>query len=288
MILALKLVLTPTVVVLSTLAGRRFGRVASGWFVGLPLTSGPIAAFFAVEHGRLFAARAAVGSLGGAIGEVAFCVAYAATARRRGWRMSVVVASVAFAVAATVLRLLGLGVRPLDVVPLAAACVLALVASLWLVPHVPPRGDETVLPSRWDLPFRAVVATAFLLTLTGLATALGPSLAGVIAVYPLYTVVLAAFAHAHAGEHGAVQILRGLVLGLYSFVGFYLVLSLLLPRAGIATAFVAAYAATFAIQAVSIVPLLRSRAQPPLIAATKSTRERSPIGVSSAARSRST
>jgi hypothetical protein len=260
-ILALKLVLTPTIVVLSTLAGRRFGRVAAGWFVGLPLTSGPIAAFFAVQHGRPFAARAGVGSLGGAIGEVAFCVTYAATARRRDWRASTLAASAAFAATAFLLQLLGPGARAADVVPLAAAAAAALVATIWLVPHVPARGEETVLPSRWDLPLRAVVATAFLLALTGLATALGPSLAGVIAVYPLYTVVLAAFAHAHAGEAGAVQILRGLVLGLYSFVGFYLTLPLLLMHMGIAVSFVAAYAVALAIQAVSIVPLLQAQPQ---------------------------
>lgn len=261
MVLALKLVLTPTIVVVSTLAGRRFGRVASGWFVGLPLTSGPIAAFFAVEHGRRFAARAAVGSLGGAIAEVAFCIAYAATARRHGWRGATLAASAAFAAAATVLRLLRLDARAIDVVPLAAAAVAALVASRWLVPHVPPRGDEEVLPSRWDLPFRAAVATAFLLVLTGLATVLGASLAGVIAVYPLYTVVLAAFAHVHSGEAGAVQILRGLVLGLFSFVGFYVVLPLLLVHGSIVVAFVAAYAAALAIQAASIVPLLQAQPQ---------------------------
>ena len=261
MVLALKLVLTPTIVVVSTLAGRRFGRVASGWFVGLPLTSGPIAAFFAVEHGKRFAAHAAVGSLGGAIAEVAFCIAYAATARRHGWRGAVLAASAAFAVAATALRLLALGPRAVDVVPLAAAAVVALVASTWLVPHVPPRGDEDVLPSRWDLPIRAVVATAFLLLLTGLATVLGPSLAGVLAVYPLYSVVLAAFAHAHAGEAGAVQILRGLLLGLYSFVGFYLVLPLFLMHAGIAVSFVVAFAAALVIQAVSLVPLLQAQPQ---------------------------
>lgn len=261
MILALKLVLTPAVVVLSSLAGRRFGRLAAGWFVGLPLTSGPIAAFFAVEHGPAFAAHAAVGSLGGAIAEVAFCLAYARTARRRGWRRSVIAGSAGFAVAAGALQLLGLHARPLDVVPLAAVAALALVAALQLVPHVTPRSEDEVLPSRWDLPFRAVVATSFLLLLTGLATVLGPQLAGVLAVYPLYTVVLAAFAHVHAGEAGAVQILRGLVLGLYSFVGFYLVLSLLLAHAGTVTAFVAAYAAAFAIQAASLVPLLHAQPQ---------------------------
>ena len=65
--LVVKLLLTPAIVVLATLAGRRYGRVATGWLIGLPLTSGPINAFFAVEHGPRFAGRAAVGSLSGAI-----------------------------------------------------------------------------------------------------------------------------------------------------------------------------------------------------------------------------
>lgn len=259
MILLLKLVLTPAVVVLSTLAGRRFGRIASGWFVGLPLTSGPIAVFFAVQHGHGFAARAAVGSLGGAIGEVAFCIAYAFVARGSRWPASVVAASAAFAGAATVLRLVDVTTHVAPVVVLATVAVLALVAGLVLVPHVPP--DDALaarLPSRWDLPFRAVVATVFLLTLTGLATVLGPGLAGVLAVYPLYTVVLAAFAHAHEGEHGAVQILRGLIVGLYSFVAFYTVLPLALTRLGIAPSFVAAFAASLAVQAASLLALRRT------------------------------
>ena len=261
MVLAFKLVVTPAVVVLSTLAGRRFGRIASGWIVGLPLTSGPIAAFFAIEHGRRFAAGAGVGSLGGAIAEVAFCTTYAAAARRTAWRGSALAASCAFAVTAVVLRLLAPGPETEDVVVLSAAAVAALLAGLRLVPHVEllPNGAE-VLPSRYDLPFRAVTATVFLLALTALATALGPQLAGLVAVYPLYTVVLTAFAHAHGGEAEAVQVLRGLIVGLYSFVCFYTVLPLLLVRTGITPAFAAAFGASLLVQAGSIVPLLRAQA----------------------------
>jgi hypothetical protein len=259
-VLAFKLVLTPAVVVLSTLAGRRFGRAASGWIVGLPLTSGPIAAFFAVEHGRGFAARAGVGSLGGAIAEVAFCVTYAAAARRTSWRGCALAASLAFAATAAVLRLLDPGSATGDVIALSVTAVAALVAGLRLVPHVEPLDEAAVLPSRYDLPFRAVTATVFLLALTGLATALGPQLAGLVAVYPLYTVVLTAFAHAHGGEAEAVQVLRGLIVGLYSFVCFYTVLPLLLVRTGIAPAFACAFAASLLVQAGSIVPLLRAQA----------------------------
>jgi len=257
MVLAFKLVVTPAVVTLSTLAGRRYGRIASGWLIGLPLTSGPIAAFFAVEHGHLFAARAAVGSLGGAIGEVCFCTVFAVTARRRGWRASVAAASVAFAAAALVLHELPLEPKAAIVVPLALAACAALVLGLRLIPHVPSRSGEAALPSSLDLPFRAGVATVFLLALTGAATLLGPQLAGVLAVYPLYTVVLAAFAHRHEGEPGSVQVLRGLIVGLYSFVCFYLVLPLALMHFSTVAAFALAFAAALAVQAASLLALVR-------------------------------
>lgn len=260
MILAFKLVLTPAVVALATLAGRRFGRAASGWLIGLPLTSGPIVAFFAVQHGHRFAARAATGSLGGAIAEVAFCTGYATAARRTGWRGAVLAGSASFAVVALVLEALPLDDRVVSVVPLAAVAAGCLLAGLALVPRQPPLPEASArLPSRWDIPARALVATAFLLALTGLATTLGPRLSGLLAVYPLFTVVLAAFAHAHEGEAEAVQVLRGLLLGLFSFVAFYALLALLLTRLGLVEAFAAALLAALGVQAASLVPLLRRR-----------------------------
>lgn len=252
-----KLLLTPAIVVFATLAGRRFGRTASGWLIGLPLTSGPITAFFAVEHGRAFAARSAVGSLGGAIGEAAFCVAYAATSRRRGWPAAIAVGSLAFAAAATLMQSLSLQAGARDVVPLALTAAACLVAALRLVPKVPPRDDPVRSTSRWDVPARAVVATVFLLTLTGLATTLGAGLSGLIAVYPLYTVVLALFAHRQEGAGGAVQILRGLLVGLFSFVCFYAAVSLSLTELGAFRAFALALCVALTVQALSLRPLLR-------------------------------
>ncbi len=56
--LALKLAATPLLIGAATLAGRRWGQAIGGWLVGLPLTSGPIALFLALDHGTQFAARA--------------------------------------------------------------------------------------------------------------------------------------------------------------------------------------------------------------------------------------
>jgi hypothetical protein len=38
----LKVAVTPALITAATLAGRRWGEAVGGWFVALPLTSGPV------------------------------------------------------------------------------------------------------------------------------------------------------------------------------------------------------------------------------------------------------
>ena len=83
--LVLKLVLTPALIGAVSIAGRRWGPGVSGWLVGFPLTSGPIAFILALEHGVEFAAAAAAGSMAGASAQSAFCVAYGRSAGRWHW-----------------------------------------------------------------------------------------------------------------------------------------------------------------------------------------------------------
>ncbi|MCI0356680.1 MAG: hypothetical protein L0099_16845 [Acidobacteria bacterium] len=86
--LALKLTLTPLLIGAVSLAGRRWGPAISGWLVGLPLTSGPVVLFLALEQGREFAAQTARGTLLGLISLAAFCLVYSLLAARSGWRAS--------------------------------------------------------------------------------------------------------------------------------------------------------------------------------------------------------
>ncbi|MFI5262847.1 MAG: hypothetical protein ACHQZR_09870, partial [Candidatus Limnocylindrales bacterium] len=60
-ILVLKLGLTPILIAGASLAARRWGPSMGGWIVALPLTSGPVLVFLAVDHGLPFAASASVG-----------------------------------------------------------------------------------------------------------------------------------------------------------------------------------------------------------------------------------
>ncbi len=95
-------------------------------------------------------------------------------------------------------------------------------------------------PPQWDIPARMATATAFVLLLTELAPALGPYLTGLLAPFPLYATILAAFAHHLQGPSPAIGVLRGLLLGLFAFASFFLVLAALIEPVGIALAFGAA------------------------------------------------
>ena len=136
--LAIKLLLTPALIGIVSLLGRRWGPAVSGWFIGLPLTSAPIALFFALDHGTAFAARAAQGTLLGLISGACFCLAYCWLSFRVGWLGSLLVGWCTFFASTLVLEHISL---PLI---LAFAVVIAfLILVLKLFPRTP---DQLRIP----------------------------------------------------------------------------------------------------------------------------------------------
>jgi hypothetical protein len=250
----LKLVLTPALIGTASLAGRRWGPAVSGWFVGLPLTSAPIAFFLALSDGASFASIVAVGTMAGTVSQAAFSVIYGWLASRSGWPGALLGGCLAFALATVALQHLILPLMPLFVMVIAA-----LVTALRLMPGGGVRSRVATSPvPRWDLPARMVVATGFVLLLTGLAPKLGPRLTGLLSPFPLYAATLTVFTHHLQGPGAAASVLRGLLLGLFAFAGFFLVLAALLERAGIGSAFAAASALALALQAGALWALRRT------------------------------
>ena len=216
--LALKLVLTPVLIGAASLAGRRWGSVLSGWLVGIPFTSAPIAFFLALDPGPSFAARAAEAIMAGAISQAAFCLGFAWLAGRAGWLASLAAASTGYAVATVALTFVGLHV--------AGAFVVVIIV--------------------------LVVATVFVVVLTTAAPLLGPRIAGLLAPFPMYGAVLAAFAYRLEGPEASIAVLRGLLLGLFAFACFFLALSTLLER-DVLLAFAVAIVAGAIVQGAALV-----------------------------------
>lgn len=244
--LTLKLVVTPALIGAATLAGRRWGQSIGGWLVGLPLTTGPVAFFIALDHGEPFAAAAALGSLAGAAAEAAFCIAYGWLAVRGAWPLALLAGSGAFAVVGVALQ--GLALGPLSLLLIGIG---ALALALRLMPAT-AAAPAPVRPPRGDLPSRMVLATLVVLLITAFAPRLGARLSGLLATYPLFAAILAAFAHRLQGPAAAVGVLRGLLFGLFAFATFCFVLGVSLIPLGLSAAFGAAIAVAVLVQGLSL------------------------------------
>jgi len=241
----LKLVLTPLLIGAASLAGRRWGAFIGGWLIALPLTSGPVTFFIALEQGPSFAADVAAGSLLGVAAIAAFAAAYAWLAGPVGWPAAVTGAAGAFFA-------VGLAGQPMVGQPVVILLALVL-ASLLLagraLPHPVSDGPAEAWPG-WEIPARMVIGTAIVLALTAAAQALGPGLSGVVAIFPTFTAILVVFTQRREGPAQALAVLRGLLAGLYGTAGFFVILIVWLAPLGVAGGFGLALAGSAVIQAV--------------------------------------
>lgn len=243
-LLLAKLIVAPAFVVTVTLLGRRLGPSAAGMLAALPVVGGPILGLIVAEQGVVFGAEAALsGAVGGGT-TMLFTLVYTRLAAQRS-PLVCLAASYAFWVVAT----FALSYLPINVV-VALATPLTL---WWLVLRVFPVPDgplPRVTPSVWDLPARALATMSLVVVITGLASALGPQLAGLVTPAPIATAVLAVFTHRQGGPDAVAVLLRSLVRGLASFTSFFVATGLLLPVVHPVMAFSLALAVALVVQAV--------------------------------------
>jgi len=214
MLLVLKLVLVPGLVVSATVAGRRWGPRVGGLLASFPIVAGPTLFFFAMEQGDAFTAEAARGTLVALVAVAGSGLAYAWASLGTAWWVSLTVSLASFVPITLALRGLGLSA------PWALAAALAsFVVAGALLPASPGAPARTAR-SAWDLPLRTLSAMALVLTVTGLAGRLGPTLAGAFTPFPVALGVLLAFTHVQQGSASAIQFMRGFLPGMWGFSVF--------------------------------------------------------------------
>lgn len=251
-VLLAKLLLGPSLVVATSLAGRRWGPTVSGVLVAIPMVLGPILLLITIEQGDSFGADAAAASLLGLVALATFTVVFARVGRSQSWAVTTAAGWTAFILVALV-------TSQIDVPPVAAAgaAIAGFSAALVLIPPAPhPAGPRTPPPA-WDLPARAVTTAALIVTVTGVADTLGPSLAGALAPFPIATTVVAAFVLAQDGPFASTEMMRGFVRGIFGAVGFSFLVAVLLAPLGAAAAYAIGFAGVLVVQGVVLVAMQR-------------------------------
>jgi hypothetical protein len=253
-VLAAKILLAPTFVIAASLVARRYGARIGGLVGGLPVVAGPILLVFALDHGATFAAGAAAGTLLGLVSLLAFILVYAHLASRMRWAGSLFLGWGAF-----FLMTAALSTTTVSAGPALALVLVAIGATLLVLPRAQPQPQSIVRLPAWDLPLRALSAVVLVLALTAVAGQLGAKLSGLLAPFPVIASVLAVFTHAQYGEQDLLRIMRGFVLGLVAYSLFCFVLAVSLEAFGIAEGFLLATLAALATQAVALTVTWRQR-----------------------------
>jgi hypothetical protein len=139
--------------------------------------------------------------------------------------------------------------------PIFILVCIVLVLGLIFMPKDTVVKDSEEKPGKWDIPFRILIGTSFILLLTGIAPFIGSRLTGLLTTIPLYVTILSIFAHRHQGPAAAAHVLRGLLYGMFAFTGFFIVLSLLIEKTSLAVSFGAAILTALIIQGSSLLIL---------------------------------
>jgi hypothetical protein len=236
----LRLALVPTVVWIASLAARRWGHKASGYFGGMPLIGGPITLFLALDHGTEFAARSATITLAAILGQAAHLLTFAYVGRRARWPWALAGAWSAFA---------GIGVLASMVNPgvaLALGMAIAgLAAAQWLLPRYRGMATRPAVPPA-ELRLRLVAAVLLAALILWSARVFGPVVSGVLLSLPITGSIMPPFTLALYGPDALARLIRGFVVGLCGFTAFFLTVAASIVPMGVTLAFCCAVAAALA------------------------------------------
>ncbi|MFS2023768.1 hypothetical protein [Massilia sp. CT11-137] len=240
--LTIKLFLVPAFLAFITFAGKRWGANVAGWLAGLPVVTGPILFILALENDASFAAVAATASLSAVFASVSFSITYAHACIRFRCLPSLFCGLFAWLVAALILSFI-----PSSILSALVIALSTLVAASRAFPKISRQVSSNSIRAS-EIIFRMIAGAILTVLVTTFSSSLGASWSGLLAVFPILAIVLAAFSHKTQGAAFAVSLLRGMVTGLYSFVAFCLTLSVALVHASLALSFISSIAAAIIVQ----------------------------------------
>lgn len=257
MMIALKLAAVPAVVWLASWAARRWGHRVSGLISGLPVISGPILLFVALDTSPEFVAHTGWTTMAASPAIAVHCLVYAWLARApvaTRWHWAICLLGAWLAYFASAVALSAWVIEG----PLGAALALG---QMLLATALMPRARTPIgIPRipRSEIAIRMLAALAIAATVTLGAQVLGSRVSGVLLAFPITASVLPVFTLALYGAEATVRLLSGFVTGLVGFAAYFFAFSALVVPAGLASACLAGAGASLV--AVGIVLAWQARA----------------------------
>jgi len=229
-----KLTVTPLLVGLASLAARRWGNTVAGLIAGLPLMTGPISIFLALEQGPAFTVATTTGILIALTSIAGYSLAYAVAARFAPWPIAILSAYGAFFLTAWLISPLITERWQAIACAYGAICIGIILIPRYRLPETPPR-----IPW-WEIWLRMLATAAMIALVTTTASLLGPTWTGIIATVPVLATVMAMFTHARWGHQAVTRFIRSMMLSMIAFTTFFVIVAYGLERFGIVETYIVA------------------------------------------------
>lgn len=241
-ILILKIFLAPVTITLCTLLARRYGHAIGGAIIGLPLASGPVALILALQNGKEFVAEFSNGIQYGLALVAVYDIVYAHTSKKFHWAICSLFGWLIYCLIFFFLK-----PASISIFHTYAFVTITILFILYFFPKAKPELIKQI-SHVWDIPIRIGVALSMVLLITFLANHLGAQKSGTVSSFPVYSTVFAASTHSFYGANAAQNLLRGTLIGKFSFALFFLVIGTTIVQYGIVLSFSIAIVAAIILQ----------------------------------------
>lgn len=210
--LLLRMAVTAAFVVTASIVTERSGPVVGALVATLPVYTGPVYVFLALDHDNAFIAASALAALPINAVIIAYGLIYLMAAQRHGVVVSFATAMFAWLVFASLTHTVTWSLG-------SALAVNALACAICL--PLAQRYRKVVMPPirrRWyDIPLRALLVALMVATVVGLSSRVGPAITGILAVFPIVSSSLMLILHPRIGGRPTAAVLANSLWGMVGF-----------------------------------------------------------------------
>jgi hypothetical protein len=212
LILALRMVIAAAFVVSASMIAERVGPVIGALVATLPISAGPTYVFLALDHDSGFIAQGALTSLPMNSATIFMSLAYVILAQRQSMVVSAATAVAVWLGLATLIR----GV-PWSLATGIAVNVVTFAICLPALARYRHARMPLITPRWYDVPLRASLVATLVATVTTLSGWVGPTISGVLAVFPTVFTSMMLILHPRIGGQATAAVLAN---GAYGMIGF--------------------------------------------------------------------
>jgi hypothetical protein len=210
--LALKMAVTAGFVIAAAMVAERAGPAIGALVATLPIAAGPAYVFVALDHDAEFISQSAIGSIAAHAATGVFSLAYIVLAQRRGMAVSAIGAVGLWFVAAFLLREVEWTFLSVAAVNLATYAVCIALTARYRHVKMPLFGRKW-----YDVPVRALMVSVLVAAVVGLSGHVGPTVTGLLAVYPIVMTSLMLIFQPRVGGPAAAALIANTMWGLVGF-----------------------------------------------------------------------